>query len=433
MNDSSNKLRFVSRATRFLGLGALFLVLFLALQLVSSLVYDRMELRNVATERTLQEWGGRQDVDGMVIRVPCKTGTTQSWVWILPNDLSVEGSFRSEVRNRGIFEVPLYHALLDISGLVRIERDAPWLADVSNIQWDKAEMAFLISYSKAFEINPELTWNGKVIPMEAGGRDNEGNQTALWTRIPDLEPGKDFHFKTQLGFRGGNSFAIFPAGSNTTMKLSSDWPSPSFTGAHLPSTHRLDSDGFEARWSLPRMARGSPSVQIGKSEFPTSNYRDYIRVDFTTPVDTWRLSERSTKYGVLFLFVPFLVFFFGEIFARKRIHPIQYFLAGSSLVVFFLLLLSLSEHLDFTFSFVASSLVVSGLLSWFCTGIYGHWKSGLLWFAGLGVLYSLLYVIINLEDTALLVGSLFVLALLATVMAVARKIDWYSLGTKEVP
>jgi len=251
--------------------------------------------------------------------------------------------------------------------------------------------------------------------------------------VPGLakeQAGQAYAFAFNLGLSGSQRLQFIPTGKQTTVVLRSKWPSPSFSGAFLPQARRVDKEGFEARWQVSWFGRGYPQQWTTP---PESEKRTAMKavlegsafgVDLFLPVDAYQKTERSTKYGVLFLLLTFLTFFLYEVFSGLSLHPMQYLLVGSALCLFYLLLLSISEHAPFGISYLVASAATVLLIGGYSAAVLRGRLRALLMTLVLGVLYVYLYVLLQLEDYALLLGAAGLFVILALVMYLTRRIDW---------
>jgi inner membrane protein len=230
--------------------------------------------------------------------------------------------------------------------------------------------------------------------------------------------------------------------------MRSDWPHPSFGGRFLPASREVAADGFSARWSVSSLASpAAAEVERGESVCgvsetigdgvaypaslparpPGSSCLDTIDVSFIDPVNPYSLTDRATKYALLFIVLTFAAVALTEVLARRRVHPVQYGLVGLALALFFLLLLSLSEHIAFGQAYVAASAACVALLAYYARHMLGHWRAGLAFGAGVALLYALLWALLRMEQWSLAIGSTLLFAVLAAVMVLTRRIDWYAL------
>ena len=234
-----------------------------------------------------------------------------------------------------------------------------------------------------------------------------------------------------LDVAGTSSLSVAPVGKNTVVQLRASWPHPNFGGRFLPQTKQIDDNGFSARWEVSHLAsKNGALLKQGLGERQTLEAFD---VAFIEPVNIYQQAERAVKYGILFVVLTFAAFFLFETLKNLRIHPLQYALVGLALAVFFLLLVSLSEHIAFLHAYVAAGTACVLLIGYYVAHILGSWQRGLAFGAKLTLLYAVLYGLLLSEDNALMLGSVLLFAALAAFMVITRNIDWYQLGRKDGP
>jgi inner membrane protein len=241
-------------------------------------------------------------------------------------------------------------------------------------------------------------------------------------------------FDIQFAIQGGKSIRTLPVGETTTTRIVSDWVSPSFQGGFLPASHILSEDGFDAEWEVSYLSRSIPlfwtANERGEGNPKLSQRSDFFGVDFFKPLDHYALNERAVKYAILFLFIPFLTLFFLEIFSRKSIHPAQYLLSGFANIIFYLLLLSISEHLSFSLAYLIAAASITCMLILYASSLLDSWaRSGYMGLV-MALLYLILYLTLNAEDWALLIGSIVAFLICGLVMYLTRKLDWSNLNIK---
>jgi len=298
--------------------------------------------------------------------------------------------------------------------------------------WNQASVAIRVSDSHGLADNVTLTANGRKIAFGPGvdtGADTKvsGIQAPLALSGP-----ADLTLDTKFVLRGSREFSIAPLGRRTTAAIRSQWDSPSFFGPSLPTERQVGKDGFKASWVVPYLARG-----FGQSFETSTNVMDLLAqpafgARFYRPVDYYQLVERSLKYAILFVALALLVFFVMETVSPQRLHAVQYALVGSAQVLFYLLLLSFSEHIGFAAAYLVAAVATVALTSLYAASALASWVRAGVLCAVLSALYGLFYVILNAEDYALLIGSGLLFAALAATMYVTRKIDWFQLTGREV-
>jgi inner membrane protein len=272
---------------------------------------------------------------------------------------------------------------------------------------------------------PELKLDGSPVKLLQGpGEHREGN--GLHTPLSGFALGGNARLRVELAMTlgGTESLAIAPVGDNNRIRLQSSWPHPQFAGRFLPRERRIDASGFRAEWNISSLAAGTQAQyrQGGETALDT------LGVNLVEPVNIYSQADRASKYGILFVLLTFVGFFMFELIKRLAIHPIQYALVGLALAIFFLLLISLSEHIPFVWAYLAASAACIGLLGIYLSAVLKSAARGSAFSAMLTLLYGALYGLLVSEDNALVLGSLLLFAILAAIMVVTRRIDWYALG-----
>ncbi|HEU0187399.1 MAG TPA: cell envelope integrity protein CreD, partial [Gallionellaceae bacterium] len=244
----------------------------------------------------------------------------------------------------------------------------------------------------------------------------------------DVNESYTFNFDFPLELQGMASLSVLPSGNNTAVSLKSPWPHPSFGGGYLPRTRSVDESGFSAQWLVTNLARNS-AVQADDAH----KGADVISVDFIDPVNVYLLSERAVKYGIMFVVLVFTAFFMFEVLRSLRIHPMQYLLVGLAMAAFFLLIISLSEHMSFLLSYVISGAACAALIGIYLAGVLKKRKPAMLFSGGIALMYAVLYGVLQSEDNALLMGTLILFGALAAVMVLTRNMNWYELSAPGNP
>jgi inner membrane protein len=432
-----------STGFKMLALGGLAGLLLIPLGMVGSLIGEREERRAQASAEVAATWGKSQLLGGPVLTVPYRQhgkddkGKEQVWISyarFLPASLKVDGRVVPEKRNRGIFEAVVYRADLRWTGAFRRPSFAAWPIAPEDILWNDAYLSVGVPDLRGIRSGVGIDWEGRTLQFQPGGAEEGLWSSGLRVPVPDLAAGKEgetyYGFAFDLGLNGSQKLQLLPLGQQTTVDLHSTWPSPSFSGAFLPEARKVTGMGFDARWNVSWFARSYPQQWLREEAeklAPKSGLEESaFGVELFLPVDAYQKTERSVKYGVLFLVLTFLTFFLYEVFSGVSLHPMQYFLVGSALCLFYLLLLSISEHVPFGFSYLVASAATVLLIGGYSVAVLRGRLRALLMTLVLGVLYGYLFVLLQLEDYALLLGSVGLFAILALVMFLTRRIDWGS-------
>ena len=420
--------------------GLLILALWIPLLMVRGLIYERQQRRDEVVSQVSATWGRAQILGGPVLTVPYQVhskdekGKVSTWTHLahfLPETLKVDGRLMPERRRRGIFEVAVYRADLHTTGTFHRPSFAEWRIPPEDILWDQAWLSIGVPDMRGIKQGVRLVWGRKVLQLSPGG-----GVTGLWStglRVPITGLGRDaekqaYAFAFDLSLNGSQQLKFLPFGKETAVSLRSSWPDPSFSGSFLPDKRTVGTKGFEASWSVPYFGRSYPQQWLeAQRERVVPEYtvgESAFGVDLYLPVDVYQKTERSVKYGMLFLVLTFLAFFLFEVFSPVSLHPMHYLLVGSALCLFYLLLLSISEHIPFGASYAIASAGIVALISGYSMTILRGSRRALTMSGMLVLLYGYLYVLLQAEDYALLLGSLGLFVILAMVMYLTRRVDW---------
>ena len=432
-----------SATARIVIIGVLTLALLVPITWVYSIVRERSARRDEAVREVSATWGGPQTVAGPVLSIPYtytvvdgsgKPAQHTGYAHLLPRELTADTTLETQLRRRGIFDVVVYRAQLQVAG--RFRRDAlDWVRPAPDrVDWAGAIVTVGISDPRGLSRRGVLNWNGREEPFTGGVAPVTLFASGVQAKAPQREPAAglpDIPFSFTLAVNGTREIRFLPTAEETAVTLRASWPHPSFAGNPLPEEWSASGDGFRARWSVPDFGRPYPgrwsSVDANIDVLRERAEGTAFGVGLIQPVDIYQQAERAVKYAVLFLVLTFLVFFLWEIFQDILLHPIQYAFIGFALCVFYLLLVSISEHAGFDSAYGVSSAAVTLLIAGYSRAVLqGTRRAGSV-AASLGGLYGFLYLLLRLEDYALLAGSVALLLVLGTVMFVTRRMDWYGL------
>jgi inner membrane protein len=450
---STNSLTFFERANnwvkksitiRLITIGILILLLLIPVSMVESLIMEREERQSEAITEVSSKWGGQQTITGLVLTVPYKTFSkvyegeqtdkfklveSRGYAHFLPEELNINGEIFPEVRYRGIYEVILYNSKLKLTGKFSAPNFEDWKINNSNIIWEDAFISLGLSDLRSIQENISVKWNNKQYFFDPGVESMDVIQNGISTRIHlnNFDSTKtNSEFSLDLNFNGSTSLNFIPLGKLTKVGIKSKWENPSFIGAFLPDEREINSTGYSANWKVLHLNRPYPQKFRGATQGINESA---FGVNLIVPVDEYQKSMRSAKYAVIFITLTFLIFFFVQILNGVKIHPIQYIIVGLALCVFYTLLIALSEHIAFKFSYLISSISIISLITLYAKSIFNNKKLTLLIGLILTTLYLFIYSIIQMEDYALLMGSVGLFFVLATIMYLSRKIDWYAIKT----
>tara|TARA_B110000503_G_C7155819_1_gene417265 strand:+ start:1394 stop:2800 length:1407 start_codon:yes stop_codon:yes gene_type:complete len=416
------------------------LLLLFPTSMIKSLITEREATQNDAIREVSSKWAEEQTISGPFISIPYyryvkefskkdsieKIVQLKEYLHVLPTQLNILGNINPEKRYRGIYEIVVYNSKLDISGTFNKLDLASVDIQTKNILFDKAEFIIGINDLRGIEEEVNLSWNNEKISFNPGVTSNDVVNSGI-NAIININPNDSstYSFKFSLDLKGSQLLYFTPVGKVTDINLSSDWPNPSFNGAFLPDNREVTEKGFKANWNVLHLNRNFPQIWTG-TRHSISN--SSFGIDLILPVDNYQKSYRSIRYAILFIGFTFLVFFFIEVLNKVFIHPIQYILVGVALIVFYTLLLSISEHIKYNLAFIISALSTLILIAGYVGAILKSSKLTMLISGILTVLYTFIFVIIQLQDYALLIGSIGIFIILGLVMYFSRKIDWYNLN-----
>jgi inner membrane protein len=376
-----------------------------------------------------------------VIRIPVTEEeafrTVNRALWITPKDINITANFSAERKRRGIFSVALFSGDVSLTGTFTFERVAGEIKQGQTLFPEQAEIIIGLANQKGIRRIIKADYNGSELFFKPGNRNfSFGNSTdnGINALIPFDMNGINT-FDIQFAVQGGKSIQLLPIGEVTQARIISDWPSPSFQGGFLPTAYTLSESGFDAEWEISYLSRSIPlfwfTTDRGDYDGRMNLRNELFGVDFYKPLDHYALNERAVKYAILFLVIPFITLFFLEIFSRKTIHPAQYLLSALANVIFYLLLLSISEHLSFSIAYLISAIALICMMTLYARSLVETWARSAYMGLVMALLYLILYLTLNAEDWALLIGSILAFFICAVVMYLTRKLDWNSLNLKQ--
>lgn len=425
---------FIQRTTQTVSfklvvIAILALLLLIPAGMVKSLVRERQR-RNLEVVKELTDVLGKdQTVTGPVISVPYRTyfkdekgNEKERWHYkhFLPEKLKITGKVNPEIRYRGIYEVIAYSTKLQMEGNFNQLTFKDKFVSPEDIFWEDAVIIMGISDMRGIEENIHLDWNGETYKFKPGLPTKDLIKRGVNTPVV-IQGDSSYSFSMKLHMSGSETLQFIPVGSQTVVNLSSDWETPSFSGNYLPDDRKVTKEGFQAEWQILELNRTYPQSW---SDREYSVEESAFGVDLLFPVDIYQKNMRSVKYALLFIALTFVVFFFAEYLNKKRIHPIHYLLVGSGIVIFYSLLLSLSEHLSFPLSYAISAVAIIAMITSFLHGLLKNKKATLTVASILTLLYVFLYIILRSFDYSLLLGNIGLFIILASIMYFSRKIDW---------
>ncbi len=424
---------------RMITMGILILLLLIPVDMVEDVIWERENRKQEAVQEVSGKWGNKQRVVGLVLTVPyneyykqnsatAKDGyvmiATRKYAHFFPSQLNIEGEIVPEVRYRGIYKIVVYTAQLSISGNFDSPDFEQWKIRHEDVLWDEAFTSLGLADLRGIQKGVSVKWNSKDYFFEPGVETNEVIVSGISTQVPVDTATKDYNFSLALDFNGSTGLEFIPIGETTTIKVSSTWNDPSFEGAFLPDEREITEGGFTAMWDVLHLNRSFPQSFRGAI---TTLAESSFGVNLIVPVDEYQKSMRSAKYASMFITLTFIIIFFVQIMYKVRVHPIQYIIVGLALCVFYTLLIGLSEHIAFGWSYLISSIGIIGMITLYAHSIFQVKRITVLIGLLLTVLYLFIFTIVQMEDFALLMGSIGLFVVLAVIMFLSRKIDWYNI------
>ncbi|HRH65370.1 MAG TPA: cell envelope integrity protein CreD [Bacteroidia bacterium] len=430
---------------KLLSIGFLILILLIPTSMLTSLIRERQDLRNEAIREVSSKWGNRQTLGGPVLTIPYrvyvkdeKGNTVQEkrYAHFLPDELNISGGVAPEQRHRGIYIVVLYNTQLKVSGKFGLPDVKAAGIEPADCYFDQAFIAVGISDLRGIKDDINCRLNDSLRVFGPGIPTHDLFSSGLSFHYP-LTSLSEIRFSFDINLNGSTNLSFLPFGKVTTVDLNSNWGNPSFEGSFLPDTHSIRNNGFDARWKVLQLNRNYPQQGTGNfiGNFNNSSDEEYgisnldeagsFGVRLILPVDEYLKTMRSVKYCLMFVIITFLTFFFVEVINKRRIHPIQYLLVGFAVCLFYVMLLSISEHLTFNLAYIISCILILSLITFYARFIFKNNKLTAVFSFLLLLLYGFFYSLLQLEDYALLLGSIGLFIILATIMILTRKVNWY--------
>jgi len=442
----------------FKALITIFLALLLLwpLSLIQGTVFEREGRQALVLRQVQASYAGAQRLMGPVLVLPyTETYTEVIWerpdgtetkvrrerpqrregaLYLLPKAVQLSGDLATDFKYRGLFRVLVYRWDGRIQGRFELPAVLPIKrhAEDAVITWGRASLALPLDDTRGLARPPSLRWQGRELELTRG-TEIAGMPDGIHAELTDLQPGsaQTFDFDLGLALSGTGSLGFVPLADQTRVVLDSTWPHPSFGGRFLPDprTQSTGPEGFHAEWDLTGLATSAPRQFLERASRVRCDRGclEGFEVRLVEPVNIYSMAHRALKYDFLFVLVGFGAFFLFELLKGLRIHPAQYLLVGLALALFFLLLLSLSEHIPFGWAYLSASGACVALLAYYLVHVLGSPGRGLGFAALLGALLAALYGLLISEDNALLMGSLLLFGLLALAMVLTRRLDWYAL------
>jgi inner membrane protein len=443
----------------------LMLLIGIPLAMINATISERMRFRDEAVRSVAADSVRAQSILGPILVLPYteeyeelvpvvegkpeKTKTVQHLLnkqtLVFPNEMRVNGAIETDRRYRGIHKILVYSGQYSFAGDFRLprldgfERTQPQ----SRLLLGRPYIAMSIEDVRGVRNIPTINWGDAKHEFQQGSG-LAGFPQGLHALLEpvDLKEGGTVKFAFDLGLDGIERQQFVPLAKNNQFTIKSNWPHPQFGGHFLPSpkNRRIDDNGFQASWNISSLStaaqqeavqginRGKAAPRPGQASEGVHGDIDHFTIAFIEPINIYSQADRATKYGLLFVALTFAAFFVFEIMKQLPIHPVQYLLVGLALALFFLMLVSLSEHLDFLPAYLLASSACICLCGFYISHVLRNWRRGLAFGSGLTLLYGALFGLLSSENNALVLGSALLFAVLSAIMVITRKVDWYSVG-----
>ena len=421
------------------------LLLLIPTTLIKSIIHERQATQDEAVHEISEKWGREQTISGPVLSIPFtyseeiigkddvkKRIKHTRHISILPESLHIDGVINPQTLYRGIFEVAVYDSKLNLTGSFGpFELDTKF-TQIDEILWDQATLSIGISDLRGIQNQIDVIFNDQTYNFNPGTPFIDkvtipvGISANVHAKpVPSSKSLAPTSFNIEIQLKGSQRLYFIPTGKTTDVNIGSTWKSPSFGGNFLPLERNISNQGFNARWTITHLNRNFPHSWVsGGPALQNSSFG----IDLYVPVSNYQKAERSIKYAILFIGLTFIVFFFVEIMNKKPVHPIQYILIGLGLCLFYTLLISISEHSSFNFAYGVSSIMTIGLVSMYTKAVLKNKNLLFMMSILLTTLYSFIFILIQLQDFSLLMGSLGLFLILSIIMYYSRRIDWYQIN-----
>lgn len=420
---------------KVLVIGILTVILLIPKMMIIGLISERESTANATRNEVMQQWSMLHTLRGPVLTIPyvAKIYDNNKQVYneevrvthFLPKSLKIDGEILPEQRHRSIYKVMVYESEIALSGYFEAPDFEMLKVNPESVLWDKAQLSIGINDLRGISELAELEWNQQKFTFSPGMENSIPGQDGISVQLPsDIKSGFPGKFSCNFRLKGSESLQFAPLGEVTEVYMKSDWNAPGFVGNFLPQEKEITNNGFTANWKVLHFNRNFP--QAWKDNAYRINDNDF-GVKLVTVADHYQKNMRSAKYGILVILFTFLSFFLNEIITKQRIHPFQYVLVGFSILIFYLLLLSISEQIGFNLGYLISSGSVLFMVLFYSRTFLEKWSASFILTMILAASFGFIFILMQLESFALLAGSVGLFVVLAMVMFFTRKINWYKM------
>lgn len=427
-------------ALKAIVIGVMTLLLMIPMAFISDLIHEREKTAEEASRNVHQEWSGSQTIYGPILTIPYdetiitfnekneeKREQVTRWIHVLPETLDITGELKTKELKRSIYEIIVYNAPLEIKGSFTLPDELMNLPEEAHkeILFQHVMLNIGLSDMRGISDQVIMNWGGENLIFNPGiSRCNLlASGVSVHADIQPLIEKGVIEFSVTLDLKGSDALRFAPMGKTTTVSLTSDCRTPSFSGAFLPENRDIRNDGFTANWKVMHLNRNYPQVIHGEQGEYGIN-ESVFQVEMLIPVQHYQKSMRSVKYAILIILLTFVVSFFVEMIQKRSIHPFQYLLIGLALCLFYTLLVSISEHTSFTIAYITAASMTVILLTCYLAGVLKIKKTAATIGGLLALLYLYIFILIQMETYALLAGSFGLFVILAIIMYFSQRINW---------
>lgn len=429
-----------SNTFRVLFIGFLILLLLIPMGMVESIISERGHMYRHANHQITNSWGKQQVLIAPILTIPYVETFSDNSGWsydsrythLRPEEMIVNTNIETQVRYRSIYKIPVYIATVHINGHFNLQETGLDSEEKSGFQLNEGHIQIPVKSSRSLKEPINFVWDNELIKLTPRLDDKDTEAVIFTAKIPShlLERDQLHKFELDIKLAGSGEFTFMSSSKNTHINMNSNWHSPGFNGIYLPSSHNISDEGFTASWQINDFLTDIGHREHEKVLYSWFNGQPWFGVKFIQPVDTYQVITRAAKYAVLFISLTFLVYFFAELFGKVLLHPIQYLLVGVANCIFYLLLLSLAEHINFNTAYFVSACASIALISLYSSSILNSRLKASIVFLVLSCLYTYLFVTLRSEAFALLIGSIGLFVILGLAMYLTRNIDWHKVGNK---
>lgn len=415
-------------------IAVLIIILLIPQSLTNQLILERQDRKWEAENEVMSKWSDRQLLIGPYLSVPYQVQrdvyidnkvvkkNEQQMAYFFPETLSLDGEVNGEALHRGIFDVVVYKSNLQLTGeFGALNLENLQIKDES-IKWSKAKLHFGVNDLRGIGENPKIMVNGKTYSAEPFD-DKNNDISGLAVDLDLSEAFSHLKYDCQFQLKGSKELKFVPLGKTTHVVLHGTWKDPSFQGTYLPEHREVSDSGFTSTWKILHFNRAFG--QEFSAELPEM-YSSSFGLSLLMAVDQYQMSTRTSKYAILIIVLSFLSMFLIEVISNRKIHPFQYILIGLALVLYYTLLIALSEQIGFNQAYLIASICTILLLAFYTQSLFKRWSNMLIFSGMLTLFYVFVFVITKEQDYALLIGSIGLFIALAVTMFATKKIDWFN-------